>query len=125
MADVPTATSSVVLIADRCHIELGLAPWKRHRVGRTNPGLVSTYVRLAIGEEGYPVAANLDDFAFDKAGKTWVTTDFTSKVFIVDADGSGQLVVGGGSAAAFGRTWGDSQILEGRLGTNIYTPFTS
>lgn len=94
---------------------------------------MATLYRIAIDKAGYPVpgaavetvgtvasATSMDDFAFDAAGNIWVTTNFDNMLGVVPAGSTtGEVVLGspteftvaGDTAAVFGRTSADSDVL--------------
>jgi sugar lactone lactonase YvrE len=125
-------------------LQIGVNGLKIHKgyLYWSNTNLISIF-RVRISEEGnlsenaiietiaeFKDTPAIDDFVINETGTIWVTTNVDGKLYTVDADGSIRLVLGsstemtlaGDTAAAFGRTRGDSHILYVTTAGGIAAP---
>lgn len=118
----PPANTVIQLGVNGVHIQNGFLYW-------TNT-LLNTLSRVRINKNGIVAAgakvgtvatttSSLDDFALDRKGTSWVTTNGNNSVLAISPNGKSvvvagsisELTVAGATAAAFGRTPQDRDIL--------------
>ncbi|KAH7117163.1 hypothetical protein B0J11DRAFT_538468 [Dendryphion nanum] len=118
----PPANAPIPLGINGVHIQDGFLYWtntilsKLFRIRINKNGIVTTGAEV---ETVATLTSLLDDFALDRLGTSWVTTNGNNTVLAISPNGKNvvvegslsELTVAGATAAAFGRTPKDSDIL--------------
>lgn len=119
----PPANAPLPLGVNGVHIHNGFLYWSNTMLSKLFSVRINKNGIVAVGAKVETVAtlasSTLDDFAFDRTGTLWVTTNGNDTVVAVFPNGRSvvvegsrsELTVAGATAAAFGRTPKDSGIL--------------
>ncbi|KAJ4152148.1 hypothetical protein NW765_017657 [Fusarium oxysporum] len=118
----PPANAAIQLGINGVHIQNGFLYWTNTLLNTFFRVRITTNGTVAVGARVETVAtppSSLDDFALDRKGTSWVTTNGNNSVLAISPNGKSvvvagsisELTVAGATAAAFGRTPQDRDIL--------------
>ncbi|KAJ4126943.1 hypothetical protein NW754_002213 [Fusarium falciforme] len=118
----PPANAAIQLGINGVHIQNGFLYWTNTLLDTLFRVQINKNGIVAVGAKVETVAtttSSLDDFALDRKGTSWVTTNGNNSVLAISPNGKSvvvagsisELTVAGATAAAFGRTPKDRDIL--------------